>query len=72
MTNNGGNPKGATETVTCAVCHKEIPASAAISPEGHDYVVYLCGGECHAKWEEQRAAALEQAFEEHSGVKPGK
>jgi len=70
MTETNGNPKGATETVTCAVCHQEIPASTAVSPEGHDYVVYLCGGGCRAKWERERAAAVEQAFEVRSGVKP--
>ncbi len=58
----------APNPVECAVCLKEIPASEAISPEGHDYVLYFCGGDCHAKWVREQAEVLEQQFETDSGV----
>ena len=56
-------------TVACSVCKKEIPASEALSPEAHDYVLYFCGGVCHAAWEEEQAGEVERVFEERSGVK---
>lgn len=59
----------APETIDCAFCKKLIPASEAVSPEGHDYVLYFCGPECHAEWEREKALALEQEFEARSGVK---
>jgi hypothetical protein len=59
----------APNTVECAVCKKLIPPSEAISREAHEYVLYFCGGECHAEWEREQAQDVEQAFEEHSGVK---
>ncbi|MGA7979626.1 MAG: DUF3330 domain-containing protein [Chromatiaceae bacterium] len=57
--------------VECAMCKKWIPASEAVYPEGHDYVLYFCGAECHAQWERERAAQMEETFEERSGVKRG-
>lgn len=40
----------APKQVSCSVCKKLIPASAAIAPEAREYVLYFCGGECHADW----------------------
>ncbi len=57
------------ETVECAVCKKQIPASAAVSPEADDYVLHFCGGECRAQWEREQAKKLEEAFAHKSGVK---
>lgn len=59
------------ETLECAVCKKLIPPSEAISPEGDEYVLYFCGGTCHAEWERERAEQIEREFETHSGVKRG-
>jgi hypothetical protein len=56
--------------VECAVCKKLIPPSEAVSPEGHEYVLYFCGGKCHAEWEREVAEEAERAFQAHSGVKP--
>jgi hypothetical protein len=56
-------------TVECAVCKKLISPSEAISPEAHDYVLYFCGGQCHAEWECEQAEKLEREFEQRSGVK---
>lgn len=56
--------------VECAICKKRIPASTALSPEGHDYILYFCGGKCYARWERDEAAELERTFERRSGVKP--
>ena len=36
--------------VSCGVCRKEIPRSAAIKDEARDYVYYFCGGECYQAW----------------------
>lgn len=36
--------------VTCKVCMKEVPLSAARSDEASDYVFYFCGSNCYAKW----------------------
>lgn len=49
------------EHVACEVCLKELPKSAAISPEATDYVVYFCGLDCHEKWKSQRAKPDDQA-----------
>jgi hypothetical protein len=57
------------ETVECVLCKKLIPPSEAVSPEGHDYVLYFCGADCRAEWERQRAEQVEREFEERSGVK---
>ena len=55
-------------TVECAVCKKLIPPSEAVSPEAHEYVLYFCGGQCHAKWEREQAEKLEREFQQRSGV----
>jgi len=39
------------QTVDCKVCLKEVPASAAHSAEGKDYVYYFCGADCLSQWE---------------------
>ena len=41
------------ETIACEVCFKHVPISEAKSEEGSDYVLYYCGLECYAKWQEQ-------------------
>lgn len=41
------------ELVSCKVCLKEIPASAAKSEEVEDYFYYFCGSECYKKWQGQ-------------------
>jgi len=35
------------EIVSCSVCLKEIPLSAAMTPEGVDYIGQFCGIECY-------------------------
>ncbi|MDZ7753156.1 MAG: DUF3330 domain-containing protein [Gammaproteobacteria bacterium] len=55
--------------VRCNYCSEWLPGDEAVSPEGDDYVLYFCGVECHALWEAERAAELEQEFAAHSGVK---
>jgi hypothetical protein len=55
--------------VQCALCKKWIPASEAVNPEAHDYVLYFCGAECHAQWERERALQVEKTFRERSGVR---
>ncbi|HGM6414195.1 DUF3330 domain-containing protein [Stenotrophomonas maltophilia] len=33
-------------TVSCCVCCREIPLTAALTPEGTGYVEHFCGVEC--------------------------
>lgn len=42
------------EWVPCEVCRKEVPVGEARSPEGGDYVLYLCGLDCYQKWSQQQ------------------
>ena len=37
-------------SLTCPRCGGRIPASAAASPEGAEYVHNFCGPECLAQW----------------------
>ncbi|MCK4742427.1 MAG: DUF3330 domain-containing protein [Sulfuriflexus sp.] len=39
-----------TDTVSCEVCLKEVPASEARIEEASDYVRHFCGMECYNKW----------------------
>jgi hypothetical protein len=39
-----------SEQVSCEVCKKEVPRSAAVNFEVNDYVAHFCGLECYAKW----------------------
>jgi len=41
--------------ITCDVCHREIPLSAAVWRESSDYVAYFCGLECYDRWRNQEA-----------------
>lgn len=45
----------ANERVSCEICLKEVPRSAAVMAEVREYVAYFCGLECYEKWVEQRA-----------------
>jgi hypothetical protein len=38
------------EKVSCSVCLKEIPLSAALMPEGGDYIGQFCGIECYEQF----------------------
>jgi len=42
--------------VTCNVCMKELPLSAAMTDEASDYVYYFCGPDCYAKWRSKEDA----------------
>lgn len=41
-----------TEMLTCEVCRKEMPFSAAVTPEMEDYVAHFCGLECYEQWKQ--------------------
>lgn len=48
---NGKIPGDALgETLVCEQCGGRIPASAAVTFEGADYVRYFCGPDCLAGW----------------------
>lgn len=40
--------------VACSECSKQVPASAALTAEGQDYLMYFCGLDCQAKWQATR------------------
>lgn len=40
------------ELVACDICLREVPISAAKTPEVADYVAHFCGLECYAKWQQ--------------------
>ncbi len=43
-------PPNVSLYLSCAVCQREIPVSAAVSPESSDYVMHFCGLECYEQW----------------------
>jgi hypothetical protein len=45
-----------SEKVSCEVCKKEVPRSAAVNFEVKDYVAHFCGLECYAQWKGREAA----------------
>lgn len=40
-------PEIQPEKISCSMCLKEIPLSAALTPQGADYVGHFCGIECY-------------------------
>ena len=40
------------DLVHCDICLSEIPASAAQTAEGDDYIAHFCGIECYKKWQQ--------------------
>ena len=53
---NPANPEAESQKVPCSVCRKEIPLSAALTPQGSDYVGYFCGIECYEQFAAQKNA----------------
>lgn len=51
---NQSEDKTRDKHLTCDCCHNEIPLSAALTPEGLDYVRHFCGTECFEKWRKQK------------------
>lgn len=41
-----------TVLVACYICLKEVPISAAKTPEVADYVAHFCGLECYVQWQQ--------------------
>lgn len=33
--------------ISCNACRKEVPLSAALTPEGAEYIGHFCGIECY-------------------------
>lgn len=36
--------------ISCDVCRREVPLSAALTPEGAEYVGHFCGIECYQQF----------------------
>ena len=51
---NGTKPAAGSLPLECEVCLKEIPESAAFTPEGGDYVGHVCGIECYQAFMRRR------------------
>lgn len=49
---NGKGPemKALATPIECDHCHTKIPATAALSFEGADYVYHFCGPSCIEAW----------------------
>ncbi len=47
------HPEIQSQQVPCSMCRKEIPLSAALTPQGADYVGHFCGIECYDQFAEQ-------------------
>ncbi|MBI1174061.1 MAG: DUF3330 domain-containing protein [Sideroxydans sp.] len=39
-------PENESQKILCSECLKEIPLSAALTPDGKDYIGQFCGIEC--------------------------
>lgn len=50
------HPHEASQQVSCSLCHKEIPLSAALTPEGADYAGHFCGIECYEQFTRQQGS----------------
>lgn len=44
--------------LVCEHCRGRIPASAAVTFEGSDYVRHFCGADCLARWCEKAGNAM--------------
>ncbi len=45
--------------IACSVCRKEIPLSAALTPQGAEYIGFFCGMECYEEFvAEQKSPQL--------------
>lgn len=51
------NHELALPCVACHNCLAEVPDAGAISSEGHDYVMYFCGLDCYAAWQNKGGGA---------------
>lgn len=47
----------------CEVCLKEVPESAAFTPEGSEYVGHFCGIECYQAFVRKQREAAKQDVE---------
>jgi len=53
--------QAANPPIECEMCLKEIPESAAFTPEGSEYVGHFCGIECYQAFlRRQREAEASQ------------
>jgi Domain of unknown function (DUF3330) len=53
-------PEIQPQKISCSMCHKEVPLSAALTPEGADYVGYFCGTECYDEFTEQKKSGAQK------------
>lgn len=53
-------PLAEAETVTCDMCHKEVPLAEAVMPEYVDYVTYFCGLDCYAQWRRSNQPGVDE------------
>ena len=47
-------PEIQPQQVSCSICRKEIPLTAALTPQGADYVGHFCGIECYDQFAAQK------------------
>ena len=47
--------------VRCVICAIEVPLDEAVVPEAADFLVYLCGFDCYARWRQAAATSFPSA-----------
>ncbi len=57
MKESNPNAAAANPPLECEMCLKEIPESAAFTPEGSEYVGHFCGIECYQEFLRKRRGA---------------
>jgi hypothetical protein len=50
-------PEVQPQKIPCSMCRKEIPLSAALTPQGTEYVGYFCGIECYDEFTGRKESA---------------
>jgi Domain of unknown function (DUF3330) len=56
------HPQAPSQQVACNVCHKEIPLSSALAPEGAEYFGYFCGIDCYNEFVATQEADVSEQF----------
>lgn len=51
------HPTMPEEQIACDICRKEIPVSAAFTPQGAEYIGFFCGMECYEEFMQAHKAA---------------
>jgi hypothetical protein len=51
-------------SVSCNVCHREVPHADSLSAEGQDYLWFFCGLGCYEQWHRDGGAVAADSHRE--------